>query len=49
MSDVDKNEEQTAETEYSGTRLSSAIGSGIKYAIGVAIVYYLAQWLGLVS
>jgi len=29
-------------------KLSSAIGSGIKYAIVVAILYYGAQWLGWV-
>ena len=34
--------------ENKGGKLSSAIGSGIKYAIVVAILYYAAKWLGWV-
>ena len=39
MSEKEENEENE------GGALSSAIGSGIKYAIVVGILYYAAKWL----
>jgi len=42
MNMSDKEESQT------GGKLSSAIGSGIKYAVLVVILYYGAKWIGWV-
>ncbi len=36
------------EESQSGGKLSSAIGSGIKYAVLVVILYYGAKWIGWV-
>ena len=45
MSEENKSSE---EQSYDG-RASSAIFSGVKYAIYVLIVYYIAKWLGWVD
>jgi hypothetical protein len=36
------------EESQSGGKLSSAIGSGIKYAVLVVLLYYGAKWIGWV-
>ena len=36
------------EESQSGGQLSSAIGSGIKYAVLVVLLYYGAKWIGWV-
>ncbi|WP_190275426.1 hypothetical protein [Candidatus Puniceispirillum marinum] len=45
MSEKEENKENE---ENEGGKLSSAIGSGIKYAIVATILYYAAKWLGWV-